>query len=149
MKPNEKAAYLQGLFEGLDIDKTTPEGKLFTAMLDTVSLFAQELTTLKEKIQEVNDYVEEIDDDLALLENEFYDDTEDEEDAQDDEYDEVDFFEATCPSCGKVVCFDDSSLDPDELSCPHCGQKLEWEAGCGGDCCGGTCDCSADHSEQE
>ena len=31
MKLSEKAAYLKGLAEGLNIDKTTAEGKLLTA----------------------------------------------------------------------------------------------------------------------
>ena len=29
-----------------------------------------------------------------------------------------------CPSCGDVINFD-SSIDPENLRCPNCGQKFE------------------------
>ena len=52
MKLSEKAAYLKGLAEGLSLDKTTPEGKLLTAMLDLLG--------------DVTDAIGEIDEDLDI-----------------------------------------------------------------------------------
>ena len=46
MKSNESVAYLKGIFEGLSIDKTTPEGKLFVALMDTVDTLAHEVAEL-------------------------------------------------------------------------------------------------------
>ena len=44
---------------------------------------------------------------------------EDEDDLSDDE-----FFEVICPACGDVINFD-SSIDPENLRCPNCGEKFE------------------------
>ena len=38
---------------------------------------------------------------------------------EDDEY-----FEVICPACGDVINFD-SSIDPEDLRCPNCGEKFE------------------------
>ena len=37
MTLNEKAAYIKGLADGLDYDKTTAEGKIIAALLELVS----------------------------------------------------------------------------------------------------------------
>ena len=36
------------------------------------------------------------------------------------------FFEIECPSCGEVVCFDET-IDPENLACPACGEKFTCE----------------------
>ena len=36
MTLSEKAAYIQGLADGLDLDETTKEGKLIAALIDLV-----------------------------------------------------------------------------------------------------------------
>ena len=41
------------------------------------------------------------------------------EDEEDDEY-----FEVICPACGDIINFD-SSIDPENLRCPNCGEKFE------------------------
>ena len=48
---------------------------------------------------------------------------EDDFDEMDDE-DEDEFFEVICPACGDVINFD-SSIDPENLRCPNCGEKFE------------------------
>ena len=47
------------------------------------------------------------------------DDLFDDEDEDEDEY-----FEVICPACGDVINFD-SSIDPENLRCPNCGEKFE------------------------
>ena len=47
----------------------------------------------------------------------------DEDDLFDDE-DEDEYFEVVCPACGDVINFD-SSIDPENLLCPNCGEKFE------------------------
>ena len=41
--------------------------------------------------------------------------------------------EFECPSCGETVCFD-SSLEPDDVVCPACGEKIGDVEICDGDC---------------
>ena len=147
----EKAAYLRGLADGVDLDKTTPEGKILAALLDLVSDIADEVEAINEDIIDLQDYVEEIDDDLADVED-FLDeecdgdceacdcdgDCDDCEFGDYDDYDDEDcdcdcdcdcddlFFEVECPSCGEVVCFDET-IDPENLACPACGEKFTCE----------------------
>ena len=38
--------------------------------------------------------------------------------------DEDEYFEVICPACGDIINFD-SSIDPENLRCPNCGEKFE------------------------
>ena len=140
----EKAAYLRGLADGVDLDKTTPEGKILAALLDLVSDITDEVEAINEDIADLQDYIEELDDDLADVED-FLDEECDgdcascdcEGDCDDCEFGDYDcdcdcdcdyddedmFFELECPSCGEVVCFDET-IDPENLACPACGEKI-------------------------
>ena len=146
----EKAAYLRGLADGVDFDKTTAEGKVLAALLDLVSDIADEVVAINEDIVDLQDYVEELDEDLADVED-FLDEECDGDcescdcdgdcdecdfgdydcdcDCDDDcdcDCDDDMFFEVECPSCGEVVCFDET-IDPENLACPACGEKFTCE----------------------
>ncbi len=51
-------------------------------------------------------------------------DDEDDDDFFGDEEDDDEYFEVICPACGDVINFD-SSIDPENLRCPNCGEKFE------------------------
>ena len=68
MKITEKAAYLKGLADGLELDTATKEGKLIAALLDMVDAMAQKIDEMDHDIAELNDYIEEIDEDLGEVE---------------------------------------------------------------------------------
>ena len=130
MKMTEKAAYLKGLADGLDYDKTTKEGKLIAALLDMVDALAEKVDGLDYDVQELNDYVEELDEDLGDVEELLYDDEDGDYCDGDcdgcdgcDDYDMEDTFEVECPKCGDTICFDES-IDPENLICPACGEKI-------------------------
>ncbi len=56
-----------------------------------------------------------------------FDDLSDDEDDDDffgEDEDEDEYFEVICPACGDVINFD-SSIDPENLRCPNCGEKFE------------------------
>ena len=153
MSMMEKAMYLKGLCDGLEPDKTTKEGKLIAALLDMVTEMAAEMDDMQAEICELRDYCEELDEDLGDVEEvlldlddeDYEDEDEDEDDVDfecdgdcagcdfdcgfdddDDLFDEEDdeFFEVICPACGDVINFD-SSIDPENLRCPNCGEKFE------------------------
>ena len=115
MTINEKAIYLKGLADGLNFDKETAEGKLIAALIDLCADMAKKLDEVDEDIEYLNDYIEEIDEDLGAVEEELYGDC----DCCCDE----NCFEIECPACGRTICFDCNS-DPEELACPACGEKL-------------------------
>ena len=146
----EKAAYLRGLADGVDFDKTTPEGKVLAALLDLVGDIADEVEAINDDIVDLQDYVEELDDDLAdvedFLDEECDGDCEncdcegdcdecefgdcDDCDCDDCDCDDCDcddgFFMVTCPSCGEEVYFDET-IDTDNFTCPACGEPFSCE----------------------
>ena len=128
MTLSEKAAYIQGLAEGLSLDESTKEGKLFAALIDLVGEMADAIGEIDEDLDTLNDYIEEIDEDLGDVEEYLYDEDDDCDGdcdccCEDCDLDE-DFFEVECPACGEVICFD-GSVDPEELVCPACNEKFE------------------------
>ena len=136
MNLTEKAAYIKGLADGLDYNKETAEGKLIAALIDMVDEMAKEIALLDETVVELNDYIEEIDEDLGEVEEYLYDDEDeydcdcdcDDCDCDCDDCDcdcdcDEDYFEVECPACGRTICFDES-IDPEELICPACNEKF-------------------------
>ena len=138
----ESAAYLKGLFDGYELDKSSKEGKIIAGMLELIADMADKISALEADNKDLHEYVEELDQDLGAVEEDLYF-TDDEDgyeydDLNDDEdYDGDDgnYYEIECPSCGETVCFDDS-LEPDEVVCPACGEKIGDVELCDGDCAG-------------
>lgn len=132
MSLTEKAAYIKGLAEGLQLNKDTAEGKLIAALIDIVSDLTNAQSETDEDLSYLNDYIEELDEDLGALEEEVYDIDEDE--CDDDccdccdccDDDDEDGFEVTCPACGETIVFDDIN-DDDDLVCPNCHEKIIYE----------------------
>ena len=139
MTLTEKTAYIKGLCDGLDLDKSTKEGKLIAALIDLCDELAQTAAEQQEQIDTLHDYIEEIDEDLGEVEEYLYEEDDCDCDCDCDDCDcdcddcdcECDcdcdcddYFEVECPACGEVICFDES-IDPEELSCPACGEKFE------------------------
>ena len=135
MTLNERASYIKGLCDGMELDTTSKEGKVIAALVELVSEMAVEIEDLENAVDELNEYIEEIDEDLGDVEEILCDD----EDEYDDDYEcdgdccncdeecelaDDEYFEVECPACGEIVCFDES-IDPEELACPACGEKFE------------------------
>jgi hypothetical protein len=133
MTLNEKASYIKGLCDGMELDTASKEGKVIAALLDLVSDMAIAIEDLEAETEELRDYIEEIDEDLGDVE-ELLCEEEDEDDFECDgdccncdadcDMDDDEYFEVECPSCGEIICFDES-IDPEELACPACGEKFE------------------------
>lgn len=135
---SEKAAYINGLFDGYELDKNTKEGKIISEMLVLLSDMADKINALEADNKELHEYVEELDHDLGAVEEELYfdDDYDDYDDLNDDEDyegEDSEYYEMECPSCGEVICFDES-LDMDEITCPACGEKITDIEICDGNC---------------
>ena len=150
MTINENAAYLKGLFEGYELDKSSKEVKIISEMLDLITKMSEQITVLTEENAELRDYIEEIDEDLGAVEEDLYftdGDEEDYDDLNDGEFDGEDseYYELECPNCGETVCFDDS-LDPDSLICPACGEPVGEVEFCDGEC--ESCDDKICESEE-
>ena len=133
MTLTERAAYISGYCDGMELDKDSKEGKVIAALTELISEMAVAIEELEDEVDELRDYIEEIDEDLGEVEQVLCED-----DDWDDDYEcdgdccncdedcdlDEGFFEIECPACGETVCFDES-IDPEELSCPACGEKFE------------------------
>ncbi|MBQ9080357.1 MAG: hypothetical protein IJY27_04710 [Clostridia bacterium] len=126
MTINEKAVYLKGLADGLSYDKESAEGKLIAALIDLCGDMAEKLAEVDEDIEYLNDYIEEIDEDLGAVEETIYGDDCDCCDCDDDDCDcccDDDCCEIECPACGETINFG-CDVDVEDLVCPACGEKL-------------------------
>ena len=122
-----RVAYVKGLAEGLGLDDSSREGKLFRHMIDLFDALADAVTKLQEDYADLADYTEAIDEDLNDLEDDFYDGMDEEDEDGDEE--EMDFadddemFSVECPECHEIVYIDDDMLEDDdvvEILCPNC-----------------------------
>jgi len=145
MTINEKAAYLKGLMEGLQLDTEKAEGKMMAAIVDLLGDVTKKLTNVEDTTIAISDELDEIEEDLDAIEDfimdeddEDYDDDDDEEDDFDD-YDDEDFdeegfdfgdedttiYEVKCV-CGNVIAFDEETLEAGSIICDECGETLEF-----------------------
>ncbi len=83
-KVSERLGYIHGMMDGLKLNKDDDTVKLLGSVVEVLDELSSMVTQLEVDQQELNDYVESIDDDLADLEMEHKDD-------DFDEYDEDDF----------------------------------------------------------
>lgn len=131
MKITEKAAYIKGLADGLNLNKETAEGKLIAALIDLAGEVAEAQEKMQEDIDYLSDYVDELDEDLGAVEEEVYGECCDDDcdccccDEDDEDID--DGFEITCPSCGETIVFDGTVDDDGELVCPNCKEKIVYD----------------------
>ena len=142
MTISEKAAYLKGLMDGLDMDSQKPEGKMIAAIVELLGDMAKRITDIEETTIAISDELDEIEEDLDAIED-FIMDEEDDDDDYDDEYDDDDdddeyddegfefgdedsiIYEVKC-ACGNVIDFDEETLEAGSIKCPECGELLEF-----------------------
>ena len=138
MTISEKAAYLKGLMDGLNLDTEKAEGKMIAAIVDLLGDVTKRLKDVEETTIAISDELDEIEEDLDAIED-FIMDEEDDWDEEDDEWDEdeeyeegFDFgdedstiYEVTC-TCGEVIDFDEDVLEEGSMLCPNCGETLEF-----------------------
>ncbi|MBR6424895.1 MAG: hypothetical protein IKS29_02980 [Oscillospiraceae bacterium] len=140
MTLTERAAYLKGLREGLNLNTETPEGKLLDAVIDMLKDVALEIEDIEENAECVNDELDLIEDELDAIEEVLDDEFDDYEDEEDDDLEEVDddeddfdfgdeeaIYEITCPTCGEVIEVGEAVLLDGAMKCPKCGEDLEFD----------------------
>lgn len=139
----KKASYLRGYADGLDISPKSDEGKLIGKMLELIEEMAEMIDELDYVQCETIDIIDDLEEDMALIVDDFYgeddeeDDDEDwdEDDEEDDDWmdDDIDapdgdLFEIRCPNCGEDVMVDFDMLDSSNaIVCPNCREEIELE----------------------
>ena len=150
MTISEKAAYLKGLMEGLELDTDKAEGKLIAAIVELLGDVTKKLTNVEDTTIAISDELDEIEEDLDAIEDYILED-EDEDDDWDEDWDDEDWddedecdceecdceegfdfgdedsiiYEVKCV-CGNVINFDEETLEAGSIVCDECGETLEF-----------------------
>ncbi len=136
MELNKKAAYLQGLVDGLGVDESTKEGKIIKAMAALLGEMADAIAAMDEDLTHAYDQINDLSEELEDLEADLYEDDEDDEEPEEEEEDTEEddndddiasepFYEVACPNCGETVYVSEDDLDAGEANCAHCGVTFE------------------------
>ena len=133
MTNSERASYIRGLMDGMELDPNAKETKIFNAIVELLDDLSVSVEEMEDEYGELAEQVDEIDHDLGALEEDFYGlEGEDEgcgcgchhhhhhEDMSTD-------FGVNCPNCGADIPLTDEVLDAEEIICPGWGEKLEFE----------------------
>jgi len=129
MDISEKAAYVKGLFDGMELDMNDKQNKILKALIDVVNDMAEEVSQLDQCYDDVCDQIDALDEDLSGVEDMLYDD-EDESSYCDCglcNNEDGNAYEVTCPTCGEVIGLDEDSLNDGGITCPKCGETLEFD----------------------
>ena len=143
MTLSEKAAYVKGLMDGLELDTAKAEGKVLAAVVDLLGDVTKRLTDVEATTIAISDELDEIEDDLDAIEDFLMDMDDDDDDDFDgfDDYDDDDddfgdegfdfgdegttIYEVKC-ACGNVINFDEDTLESGSIVCDKCGETLEF-----------------------
>ena len=142
MKITEKAAYLKGLMDGLNLDTEKAEGKLISAIVELLGDVTKKLSDVEDTTIAISDELDEIEEDLDaiedyILDEEDEDDFDDYDDFDDDDFDDYEdegfdygdedttIYEVKCV-CGNVIAFDEDTLEEGSIICDNCGETLEF-----------------------
>lgn len=138
----ERAAYLRGLAEGMELNPEKNTHKLLQELIALNNEMAAEIEALNSRFTDLSEFVEVLDNDLAEVEESVenkYAADEDDEDGEEEaentsEAEDVDapesfYINCYCPSCGAPVQVDAYKVNLDEpVPCPNCGEELFPEA---------------------
>ena len=79
MELSKRAAYLQGLVDGLGVDESTKEGKIIKAMSALLAEMAEALEGMDEDLSRAYDQINDLSDELEDLEADLYEEEDDED----------------------------------------------------------------------
>ena len=141
----KKVGYLRGLAEGLALEETSKEGKLFGSVFDILDEMVGVIEKIVVSQLEVEEYLDIVEEDLANLNEVIFESDEDEEydDEDDEEYEREEDnkseeptvkrekitgeIELACPHCLKVLDLEPSILEDEdviEIICPNCEKAI-------------------------
>ena len=139
MTISEKSAYLKGLMDGLKLNTESDEGKMIAAIVDLLGDLTRKVTDIEDTTIAISDELDEIEEDLDAIEDYILDEEEDEDfddfdDDDEEDYDDEGFdfgdedstiYEVEC-ACGEIIDFDEETLEKGSMTCPNCGETLEF-----------------------
>ena len=144
MTISEKAAYLKGMMDGMALNTDSNEGKMIAAIVDLLGDMGKRITDIEDTTIAISDELDEIEEDLDAIEDFIMDEEDDDDEDFDDDFDDEDdedyedyeegfefgdedttIYEVEC-ACGEVIDFDEETLEKGSITCPKCGETLEF-----------------------
>ena len=146
MTISEKAAYLKGLMDGLELDTEKAEGKMIAAIVELLGDVTKKLSDVEDTTIAISDELDEIEEDLDAIEDYILEDEDEDDDWDDEDWDEYEdcdcencdceegfdfgdedsiIYEVKCV-CGNVINFDEETLEAGSIVCNQCGETLEF-----------------------
>lgn len=143
---SEKTAYLRGLIKGLKSDD-----EVIALIAEILNDMAHQLEETRSDMGELAELVDNIDEDLGEMEGDFYESEEsvkdtpaaadssdnsfdepasadtDDNDDDDDDFVEEEWYEVTCPTCNKTISLNGAMIEEGTITCPNCGELLEFD----------------------
>ena len=110
-----RAAHLQGLFEGMQLDETKKETKIIAEILDILAETTEELQRLSNENAALKQAISNTDT--------FLDDSDEEDVDIDDGAD----YQVICPTCGEIMYLDYATIELGSVDCKNCGELLEFD----------------------
>lgn len=112
MDTTESLGYLKGLLDGMDLDESKKETKIYRAMIGVLENLAEDVNDLTDGVEMMADQLDAVDEDLGDVEEYLYGD-EDDDDCDcgccDDDEDECQEFEIECPACHETFVVDEAT----------------------------------------
>ena len=139
MNINERAAYIKGLFDGMELDMNDKQNKILKSLIDLVSDMAEEVSELGQCYDDVCDQIDTLDENVTDLEEILF------EEDNDDDYDEIyggdnkpcdckkssneeeTVYEVTCPTCNETIALTEEAVLQGSMKCPKCDELLEFD----------------------
>ena len=94
-------------------------------LLEVIATLERRVAALEEELGTVAEHMDELEDAVSELAEDIY--------GEDDEED----FDVECPGCGELIQIDLGTLHEGSIECPGCDETLEFEFGCDCDGCAG------------
>ena len=128
----KKIAYLRGLVDSIQPDSA--EKSLMTSVLDVLDQISDDIDSLDDKLVDLNDYVESIDDDFSdSLDSDDDMDFDDDDDAFEEKLHVVQHHPSSnlllngrlCSSCNRLFMISFNDAPDAEYVCPFCGTQMK------------------------
>lgn len=123
----KRAAYLKGLADGMKLDKEKDEAKLLAEIIDFLADVADQVDAIDDEQGFIADALDEMEEEIDVIGNEVFGDFDEDED---------DEFQIVCQGCGEDIILTTEDLMDGEIICPNCGDTIEFDFGCDGECDG-------------
>ena len=123
MTLNQRIAYIKGFADGLKLDKDKDEVKVIDEILNLLEDLTVSVTSIENRY-------DELEEEVALLQEVCYDDCDDCCDCEeccDYDNEENPLYQVVCPECEEEIIVDEDKLLEGEISCPKCDNTLEFD----------------------